>query len=66
MCDFDCGLHVAVEVQFDRSGPRRAVGDDADAARAELEEPGQLLENNAGSVLQQSWEEASSKTFAHV
>ena len=29
-------------------------------------EPGQLLENKAGPVLQQAWDEASAKTFAHV
>ena len=29
-------------------------------------EPGQLLENKAGPVLQRSWDEASSKTFRHV
>jgi glutamate synthase domain-containing protein 2 len=29
-------------------------------------EPGQLLENRAGPVLQQSWDEASAKTFGHV
>ena len=29
-------------------------------------EPGQLLENNAGPVLQRDWDEASPKTFGHV
>jgi glutamate synthase domain-containing protein 2 len=29
-------------------------------------EPGQLLDNNAGSVLQQSWDEARPDTFAHA
>jgi len=32
----------------------------------EFMKPGQLLQNHAGPVLQQFWDEASSNTFAHV
>ena len=36
--DVDAGRHVAIEVERRRARPRRAIGDDADAARAQAEE----------------------------